>query len=84
MNPRTCIVTKNKAEKSVLFRFTAQEGVLVFDGKKAAPGRGAYVMKDEQAIRKLPKLEKKIAWVLRQKVSVPPEALEQQIELLRG
>lgn len=64
---RTCLVTKTKAHPGAFLRFTVQNGQLVFDTIKKAPGRGGYIVKDIKALEKLPRLSGKIAYFLKVK-----------------
>lgn len=74
---RTCLVTKQKADPKDLLRFTVIEGQLIFDGRAKAPGRGGYVIKDANAIEKLPKMAGKIAYFLKvKKVEVSEDEIE--------
>ena len=63
---RTCIITRQKAEQGSLLRFTIQKGKIVFDEDgKRNPGRGGYIVPTDENIAKLPKLRKKIEYLLR-------------------
>lgn len=80
---RTCLVTGKKAEQSAFFRFTVQNGNLVFDSTKRNTGRGGYVIPSETALQKLPHLQKKIAHFLKTSVlPIQPESIQLQIEKL--
>lgn len=62
---RTSIVTGKKKEQSEFLRFTVQDGVLVFDEKVKNEGRGGYVENNEKLIKRLPKLSRKIRYMLK-------------------
>jgi predicted RNA-binding protein YlxR (DUF448 family) len=62
---RTCLVTGKKAEQSAFFRFTIQDGKLVFDNQKKNPQRGGYICKSIEALEKLHKRKRKISHFLK-------------------
>ncbi len=64
MNPRTCLVSNQVTATERLLRFTVQEGQLVFDRDQKNSGRGGYIKKDPDLIKKLPKLSGKINYKL--------------------
>lgn len=50
---RTCVVTKEKCEKKDLLRIVrTPEGNVILDPTGKANGRGAYLKKDEEVIKK--------------------------------
>ncbi len=50
---RTCVVTKEKCEKRDLLRIVrTPEGNVILDPTGKANGRGAYLKKDEEVIKK--------------------------------
>ena len=50
---RTCVVTKEKCEKKDLLRIVrTPEGNVILDLTGKANGRGAYLKKDEEVIKK--------------------------------
>lgn len=64
---RTCLITNTKSDPSDFFRFTIQDGKLVFDTHKKNPGRGGYVKKNTEALEKLAKIPGKIMHFLKSK-----------------
>ena len=68
---RTCVVTKEKLPKKELVRVVkGTDGQIFVDNTRKANGRGAYVKKDSNVIKKARKqgqLEKHL------EVSIPPE-----------
>ncbi len=85
MNQRTCIVTKKKAEQRNLLRFFADEGFLRFDDPKSnkkGEGRGGYVVRDAESIKKLPKLVGKVSFLLKKKVKIEESEIKRGVELL--
>ncbi len=82
---RTCLVTGKKGEQSSFFRFTVQKGVLIFDDRIPSPGRGGYVEKTVDSLKKLKKLEKKVSHFLKKKLMIDEKILEdQQKKIERG
>lgn len=80
---RTCLVTKQKAPVEALFRFTVQEGQLVFDTDVKQPGRGGYIIKSVEALEKLSKLKGKVAHFLKvKKIEISEDELERVKNLL--
>lgn len=76
---RTCIVTKEKCEKKDLLRIVrTPEGVVIVDPTGKANGRGAYLKKDIDVIKKAEK-SKILERVL--EVSVPEEIYEEAFNL---
>lgn len=81
---RTCLVTKKKLSKQQLYRFTIQNGELIFDQKKINIGRGGYVEKNEKSIKKLIKLSQKIQYYLKTScIKISPEIISQKVEKLK-
>ncbi len=71
---RTSIVTGKKAEQGEFYRFTVQDGVLVFDNIQKNKGRGGYVEKDPLMIKKIKKMRGKIRYLLKvDTVDIPDE-----------
>jgi len=80
---RTCLVTKQKAPASALFRFTVQGGQLVFDTDVKQAGRGGYVVKSEEALEKLPKLRGKLAHFLKvRQVEISADEVEKVRQMI--
>lgn len=85
MSVRTCLVTGKKENPKNLFRFTVQNGVLIFDKsfRKKHPGKGGYVIKSEQALEKLKFLSKKVAYFLKEeRVLIEEKVIEEQKKLI--
>ncbi len=82
---RTCLVTGKKDEAETFFRFTVQDGRLVFDTHQKASGRGGYVVKEVEALDKLSFLNKKIVHFMNvKKVIIKPAVIEAQKQLIIG
>jgi predicted RNA-binding protein YlxR (DUF448 family) len=64
---RTCFVTGQKLEKTVLLRFVVVDGKVVFDPQQSAPGRGGYLVESEANLQKLKKMGGKICHFLKVK-----------------
>lgn len=79
---RTCLVTGKKADPSAFFRFTSQNGCLVFDQNIKKTGRGGYVQRTCDSIHKLKRLEKKVSYFLKQKTTISETIIDQQIQRL--
>lgn len=80
---RTCLVTGKKADPSAFFRFTlTPEGRVRFDDLKKNPGRGGYVIKNKEALQKLPRLSKKISHFLKKNVTIDEETVQEQVKKL--
>lgn len=78
---RTCIVTKEKCEKKDLLRIVrTPEGVVIVDPTGKANGRGAYLKKDIDVIKKAEK-SKILERVL--EVEVPISVYEKAINLCK-
>ena len=76
---RTCVVTKEKCEKKDLLRIVrTPEGKIIVDLTGKANGRGAYLKKDKEVIKKAQK-SKILERVL--EVSVPEEIYEEAFNL---
>ncbi len=76
---RTCVVTKEKCEKKDLLRIVrTPEGKVIVDLTGKANGRGAYLKKDKEVIKKAQK-SKILERVL--EVSVPEEIYEEAFNL---
>ena len=76
---RTCVVTKEKCEKKDLLRIVrTPEGKVIVDLMGKANGRGAYLKKDKEVIKKAQK-SKILERVL--EVSVPEEIYEEAFNL---
>lgn len=74
---RTCIVTGKKSASADFFRFTIQNGVFTFDGKKKNNGRGGYVEKNKESVLKIKKIRGKISHFLKTKdIKIPDDILE--------
>ena len=55
-NLRSCLITRKKLEKSLLFRIVrTPQGVVGIDIDYTLPGRGAYLSKDKDVILKAKK-----------------------------
>lgn len=78
---RTCIVTKEKCEKKDLLRIVrTPEGVVIVDPTGKENGRGAYLKKDIDVIKKAEK-SKILERVL--EVEVPISVYEEAINLCK-
>ena len=78
---RTCIVTKEKCEKKDLLRIVrTPEGIVIVDPTGKANGRGAYLKKDIDVIKKAEK-SKILERVL--EVEVPISVYEKAINLCK-
>ena len=79
---RTCVVSKEVCEKKDLFRIVrTPEGNVLVDLKGKVNGRGAYVKKDKNVIKKKKKskvLDKKL------EVNVPDEIYDELVGLIDG
>lgn len=76
---RTCVVTKEKCEKKDLLRIVrTPEGNVIVDLTGKANGRGAYLKRDKEVIKKAQK-SKILERVL--EVSVPEEVYEEAFNL---
>ena len=76
---RTCVVTKEKCEKKDLLRIVrTPEGKVIVDLTGKANGRGAYLKRDKEVIKKAQKI-KILERVL--EVSVPEEIYEEAFNL---
>jgi predicted RNA-binding protein YlxR (DUF448 family) len=64
---RTSIVSGKKDNQTSFWRLTIQDQKLVFDGKKKNSGRGIYLEKNINLIKKLLKLKGKISYILKEK-----------------
>ena len=73
---------KKKAEQSAFFRFTVQNGHLVFNTNKKNKGRGGYVEKNEKSLEKLKKLGKKLSHFLKTPTKIDSEVIEEQKKLI--
>ena len=77
---RTCVVSREKLEKKDLFRvLRTPEGNIIIDETMKANGRGAYLKKDLDIIKKAKKgkvLDRHL------EVCVPDEILDELIEKL--
>lgn len=78
---RTCIVTKEKCEKKDLLRIVrTPEGIVIVDPTGKENGRGAYLKKDIDVIKKAEK-SKILERVL--EVEVPVSVYEKAINLCK-
>lgn len=78
---RTCIVTKEKCEKKDLLRIVrTPEGIVIVDPTGKANGRGAYLKKDIEVIKKAEK-SKILERIL--EVEVPVSVYEKAINLCK-
>ena len=78
---RTCIVTKEKCEKKDLLRIVrTPEGIVIVDPTGKANGRGAYLKKDIDVIKKAEKskiLERALG------VSIPDNIYEELERMIK-
>ena len=51
-NPRMDIASRERFDKSQLFRFVIVDGVVTLDRNSSMPGRGYYLYKSKEAIEK--------------------------------
>ena len=51
-NPRMCFVSRERFDKSELFRFVVVSGIVTLDEFSSLSGRGFYLHKDKEAIEK--------------------------------
>ena len=78
---RTCVITKEKCEKRDLLRIVrTPDGSVIIDPTGKANGRGAYLKKDIEVIKKAEK-SKKLERVL--EVEVPVSVYEEAINLCK-
>ena len=77
---RTCLVTGKKGEPSQFFRFTIIDGELIFDVDAKNLGRGGYVIKEVQALDRLPHLIKKVVHFMKVtgSLKIEKEVIEKQ------
>lgn len=78
---RTCVITKEKCEKRYLLRIVrTPDGSVIIDPTGKANGRGAYLKKDIEVIKKAEK-SKILERVL--EVEVPVSVYEEAINLCK-
>ena len=77
---RTCVITKEKCEKRDLIRIVrTPEKEVIIDEKGKANGRGAYLKKDAEVIKKA-KQSKALERIL--EVEIPQEIYDKLLELI--
>ncbi|MBQ9318990.1 MAG: YlxR family protein [Bacilli bacterium] len=79
---RTCVVTKEKCPKGELVRVVrTPEGEIIIDEKGKANGRGAYLKKDIEVVKKA-----KASKILNRhlEVEVPNEIFEKLENMIKG
>ena len=75
---RTCVITKEKCEKRSLLRVVrTPEGKVIFDKTGKSNGKGAYVKKDSEVIKKA-RNTKALEKIL--EISIPEEIYDELLK----